>query len=170
MFGAQLRCQTCNQYTPDRCRCTVPPELFEQRKAQGYAPGGYLRKCGRCEGEFVGDKRAVCCKECADEAIEAAAATPPTEKPFPAPGKWFPTTVLGHPMREFAPGRWEHARWPSEEKLYRKVRVIRAFAYRSGPASPGTDYWYWHPEYNPGEYPPLGWFRIDYTERFEEVK
>ncbi len=38
-----------------------------------------------------------------------------TAKPFPAPGEWFPVGLLGHPMREFAPGKWENAVWPSEQ-------------------------------------------------------
>lgn len=28
-------------------------------------------------------------------------------KPFPAPGAWFPTDILGNPMREVKPGSWE---------------------------------------------------------------
>lgn len=28
-------------------------------------------------------------------------------KSFKAPGAWFPTDVLGNPIREFAPGKWE---------------------------------------------------------------
>jgi hypothetical protein len=36
-------------------------------------------------------------------------------KPFHAPGQWFPTELLGHPMREYAPGKWESALWPSEQ-------------------------------------------------------
>ncbi len=47
----------------------------------------------------------------------AQPAIPP--KPWPAegnPGKWFPVTIVGdYPMREFAPGKWEHAYWPSEQ-------------------------------------------------------
>lgn len=34
-------------------------------------------------------------------------------KPFPAPGAWFPVDVLGNPMREHQPGKWEVASWPS---------------------------------------------------------
>jgi hypothetical protein len=38
-----------------------------------------------------------------------------TPKPFKSQwGKWFPTTVLLQPMREYAPGKWETAQWPSE--------------------------------------------------------
>lgn len=36
-------------------------------------------------------------------------------KPFAAPGSWFPTGVLGHPMREVSKGKWESAIWPSEQ-------------------------------------------------------
>jgi hypothetical protein len=38
-----------------------------------------------------------------------------TPKPFPAMGRWFPTDVFDYPLREFAPGRWEAAVWPSEK-------------------------------------------------------
>jgi len=31
----------------------------------GYAPGQYLSHCAQCENQFVGDKRAVTCKDCA---------------------------------------------------------------------------------------------------------
>lgn len=37
------------------------------------------------------------------------------DKPFPAPGEWFPVGVLGHPMREYEPGKWESADWPSDD-------------------------------------------------------
>lgn len=41
----------------------------------------------------------------------------PTErKPFPAPGAWFGVDVLGNPIREYQPGKWEGAVWPSERK------------------------------------------------------
>lgn len=52
---------------------TSEASLFEQRKAQGYAPGGYMCECSRCASMFQGDKRACCCEACADKAI----ATPP---------------------------------------------------------------------------------------------
>lgn len=40
---------------------------------------------------------------------------PHGEKPFAAPGRWFPTTIVGDlPMREFSPGHWETASWPSD--------------------------------------------------------
>ena len=38
------------------------------------------------------------------------------DKPFLAPGLWFPLDILGNPMREFAPGKWETAQWPSEQQ------------------------------------------------------
>ena len=38
------------------------------------------------------------------------------DKPFPAPGLWFPLDILGNPMREFAPGKWETAQWPSDQQ------------------------------------------------------
>lgn len=47
-------------------------------------------------------------------------------KPFPAPGAWFPTNVMGGPMREFAPGRWESATWPSEQPEGREAVAVDA--------------------------------------------
>lgn len=41
---------------------------------------------------------------------------PVGEKPFPAAGAWFPTEILGNPMREYQPGKWESAIWPSQEQ------------------------------------------------------
>lgn len=38
-----------------------------------------------------------------------------TAKPFVGPGVWFPINLLGSPMREHAPGRWESAKWPSDQ-------------------------------------------------------
>jgi hypothetical protein len=35
--------------------------------------------------------------------------------------KWFPTTVLGHPMREYEPGKWESAEWPSDAETQKTV-------------------------------------------------
>lgn len=31
MFGAELRCKTCNQYTPDRCTCQKPTHWMDDR-------------------------------------------------------------------------------------------------------------------------------------------
>jgi len=49
------------------------------------------------------------------EATLAAQTSAPGPKPFAMPGEWFPVGLLGHPMREFAPGKWESATWPSEQ-------------------------------------------------------
>lgn len=39
----------------------------------GYAPGGYMGRCLRCEGQFLNmDKRANLCFPCAVEAIQTA--------------------------------------------------------------------------------------------------
>lgn len=35
----------------------------------GYAPGNYQCTCGNCKTEFIGDKRAVVCLECAVSAM-----------------------------------------------------------------------------------------------------
>lgn len=34
----------------------------------GWAPGGYMCLCSRCESHFIGDKRAINCADCAYEA------------------------------------------------------------------------------------------------------
>lgn len=48
-------------------------------------------------------------------------------KPFPAPGRWFPLNVLGGPMREYAPGKWENAIWPSDGPVVSPERLYEAF-------------------------------------------
>lgn len=52
-----------------------------------------------------------------------------TAKPFPAPGAWFPTGVLGHPMRMVEPDQYETAIWPSEstqaQTTGNKVQLLR---------------------------------------------
>ena len=47
-------------------------------------------------------------------ALKAAIAQPEQVKPFTVPGAWFPVGILGHPMREYSPQKWESAKWPSE--------------------------------------------------------
>lgn len=47
-----------------------------------------------------------------EQAVQPVIAQP--KKPFPAPGRWFPIGVLDHPMREYMPGKWESAEWPSD--------------------------------------------------------
>jgi hypothetical protein len=49
---------------------------FALRKGQGYAPGGYMFRCLRCNAMSTGDKRASCCEACADAAIDAARGVP----------------------------------------------------------------------------------------------
>lgn len=36
----------------------------------GWAPGDYLCKCYHCKEQFIGDKRATSCADCAYEAKE----------------------------------------------------------------------------------------------------
>lgn len=45
---------------------------FQCRVRQGYAPGGYMNKCRSCGSEFVGDKRAITCLDCANKVVKAA--------------------------------------------------------------------------------------------------
>lgn len=47
----------------------------------------------------------------------------PPAKPFPAPGMWFSINLLGGPMREYAPGKWESAKWPSEQPIDPVVEI-----------------------------------------------
>lgn len=39
--------------------------LLKIVKQYGYAPGGYLNRCGGCNNRYTGDKRAIICFECA---------------------------------------------------------------------------------------------------------
>lgn len=48
------------------------------------------------------------------DARRATAGNAAPTKPFAGPGAWFSVNVLGGPMREYAPGKWENAVWPSE--------------------------------------------------------
>lgn len=41
--------------------------LDARPKLKGWAPGGYIGRCGDCKSEFIGDKRAVQCAKCAYE-------------------------------------------------------------------------------------------------------
>lgn len=59
-----------------------------------------IKRLGACTPE-------VLAQAIADDLRLAAVTIPVPAKPFPAPGSWFPTDILGNPMREFAPGKWE---------------------------------------------------------------
>lgn len=39
--------------------------LLKMVRPYGYAPGGYIHKCGGCSKLFDGDKQAIICFECA---------------------------------------------------------------------------------------------------------
>lgn len=43
MFGASLRCPTCNQYTPDRCTCKKPSAI----NPDAFPPTNTLPKCSK---------------------------------------------------------------------------------------------------------------------------
>jgi hypothetical protein len=49
-------------------------EYKEDNRPQrgGWAPGNYINRCGECQSQFVGDKRAVWCADCAydDEGLQ----------------------------------------------------------------------------------------------------
>lgn len=51
----------------------------------GYAPGGYMNRCTRCEGQFLGEKRAWSCQPCA--LAKAEAPTPSETLTAPADRK-----------------------------------------------------------------------------------
>lgn len=44
----------------------------EDLRRHGYADGNYTCVCGRCGGQFIGDKRAITCKGCASAAARIA--------------------------------------------------------------------------------------------------
>ena len=48
----------------------------KRQKKKFWAPGSYLSRCRECEKEFLGDKRALMCSDC-------AYVVPDTEPPNP---------------------------------------------------------------------------------------
>lgn len=64
MFGAQLRCPVCNQYTPDRCVCNKPADLkgvkggncnrtaCQKPNAWWYNSGSWAYYCRACALEI----------------------------------------------------------------------------------------------------------------------
>ena len=42
----------------------LPKEDMRERRGM-WAPGSYWCKCVHCEEEYIGDKRSVCCADCA---------------------------------------------------------------------------------------------------------
>jgi hypothetical protein len=58
---------------------------------------------------------------------------PDVPKPFNTCwGAWFPTDVLGNPMREVSPGRWENSSWESEKKVSSSLILRITTAYEQG--------------------------------------
>lgn len=51
------------------------PDDWQHLKPYGYAPGGYMGRCHRCDtiAEFI-DKRATTCRPCAEKMHEASRA------------------------------------------------------------------------------------------------
>jgi hypothetical protein len=80
------------------------------------------QRCRGC-GKTFGDHYGMACYASGDgpwfEAGDCVDQRGEEKKPFPAPGAWFPVTVLGQPMRCLGPGVWEYARWPSDEETLR---------------------------------------------------
>jgi hypothetical protein len=40
-------------------------KLDERPQRFGWAPGGYVSRCHKCDEAFIGDKRAIHCADCA---------------------------------------------------------------------------------------------------------
>ncbi len=55
----------------------TPGEATKPWPFMGYAPGNYTCQCVRCEQQFVGDKGAVACLDCAVIRAKEAAIEPP---------------------------------------------------------------------------------------------
>ncbi len=99
-------CESCWRTVTDRCptgECTLGKDQRALEVAASFI------KLHAPDSPLYGDLRSIAARIAAQPKADS---TEP--KPFPAPGKWFPIDVLGHPMREFAPGKWESATWPSE--------------------------------------------------------
>ena len=43
--------------------------ILELLISNGYAPGSYFNVCHECKAEFIGDKRAITCLECASKRV-----------------------------------------------------------------------------------------------------
>jgi hypothetical protein len=112
-----MRCKKCGWH----CRDSDCIYLAER------APSGELTDAQRENAEFTEWwSRAQACPEhslITENAAHAAwqerarrttAGTTAPEKPFAGPGAWFSVDVLGKPMRQYAPGKWENCVWPSE--------------------------------------------------------
>lgn len=50
------------------------PDDWQHLKPYGYAPGGYMSRCSKCNDTFVMDKRATACRPCAEKMHRAALA------------------------------------------------------------------------------------------------
>jgi hypothetical protein len=57
---------------------------------------------------------------------------PDTPKPFPAPGAWFPVDILGNPMRQTSPGKWESLTGISSQLV---LRITTAYEQGVGQAN-----------------------------------
>lgn len=79
-----------------------------QSARSGQASDSVVHVCPE-KDSICGDRPSNWCATCPKRVRNGQDA-----KPFPAPGAWFPTDVLGSPMREFQPGKYETAQWPSE--------------------------------------------------------
>lgn len=62
---------------PENCKDETCPLVEQYREKQkenlkpfGYAEGGYICRCHICKEQFIGDKRAITCKQCALENIK----------------------------------------------------------------------------------------------------
>ena len=54
----------------------VDPSSRPELRKYGYAPGGYMGRCGSCDTVVTGiDKRASCCLPCAESKYVAEQAT-----------------------------------------------------------------------------------------------
>lgn len=89
--------------------------LYAARVLRGIADLGHVA-LGELWGEAVMGVSAIKCvlnikdEDCETLGLQAA----PKANSVPGKTALFPITVLGTPMREHAPGKWESAEWPSE--------------------------------------------------------
>lgn len=115
-FASYVRTRMMGDFAQELASCL----LAERATAGNAAPTLHCAFChsttrdaqGKCTE--CGKSKFMTWAEITGQIVASNAATAAPVKPFPAPGEWFPVNVLGGPMREYAPGKWENAVWPSD--------------------------------------------------------
>ena len=119
---------------------------WSHMKPYGYAPGGYMSRCCRCNETFSGaDKRAFTCRTCAEKLLAAALAAP-------APQAAADPDLVATLQRDLARAQDSANGFVAEIKMLqqhiRELRAFQAMVNRHAPEFPADpdaprDVWYW---------------------------